>query len=257
VRLAFAVAAHLEPEILVVDEVLAVGDAAFQKKCLGKMGDVSKEGRTVLFVSHNLGAVRSLCAHGILLDSGELIASGPMDQVADQYARSSRLFLNDSSAWTVPPDENLPLQVISINAVDSKEQPCSNIDVTEQIHLIITHHCSKILIGSVVLVSIFHNGIELIHTFDTDAFPQRLACREIGRYADRICLPRGLFKAGMLTISIRTAILNKNTTFQDEADVLRIDLGESSEDTSFKGYAGNRSGLLRISPHWETENQLL
>src|SRR6266436_292989 len=72
VRLAFAVAAHLEPEILVIDEVLAVGDAAFQKKCLGKMGDVAKEGRTVLFVSHNLGAVRSLCPKAILLDRGSV-----------------------------------------------------------------------------------------------------------------------------------------------------------------------------------------
>ena len=70
VRLAFAVAAHLEPEILIVDEVLAVGDAAFQKKCLGKMGEVAREGRTVLFVSHNLAAVRSLCTRGIVLDRG-------------------------------------------------------------------------------------------------------------------------------------------------------------------------------------------
>src|SRR4030066_2370712 len=70
VRLAFAVAAHLEPEILLVDEVLAVGDVEFQKKCLGKMGDVAKEGRTVLFVSHNMGAVKQLCNQGFLLDNG-------------------------------------------------------------------------------------------------------------------------------------------------------------------------------------------
>lgn len=72
VRLAFSVAAHLEPEILIVDEVLAVGDAQFQKKCLGKMGDVSKEGRTVLFVSHNMGAIQQLCDKGILLDKGQI-----------------------------------------------------------------------------------------------------------------------------------------------------------------------------------------
>lgn len=75
-RLAFAVAAHLEPEILLVDEVLAVGDAAFQKKCLGKMGDVAREGRTVLFVSHNMAAVRSLCSRGIVIDEGRLVLSG-------------------------------------------------------------------------------------------------------------------------------------------------------------------------------------
>ncbi len=86
VRLAFAVAAHLESEILIVDEVLAVGDAEFQKKCLGKMGEVSKgEGRTVLFVSHNMGSVASLCNTGMLLDKGRLEFTGPVDQTLNNY----------------------------------------------------------------------------------------------------------------------------------------------------------------------------
>ena len=87
VRLAFAVAAHLEPEILLVDEVLSVGDAAFQKKCLGKMGDVSREGRTVLFVSHNMGAVRQLCSSIILLDHGRIVGAGSVGSLIDQYLR--------------------------------------------------------------------------------------------------------------------------------------------------------------------------
>jgi lipopolysaccharide transport system ATP-binding protein len=86
VRLAFAVAAHLEPEILLVDEVLAVGDAAFQKRCLGKMGEVAAGGRTILFVSHNLAAVRSLCTTGFLLDGGEIVAQGRTDSVLEAYA---------------------------------------------------------------------------------------------------------------------------------------------------------------------------
>jgi lipopolysaccharide transport system ATP-binding protein len=84
-RLAFAVAAHLEPEVLVVDEVLAVGDAAFQKKCLGKMGEVSRHGRTVLFVSHNIGAVVTLCNRAILLEQGALLEDGPAADVATAY----------------------------------------------------------------------------------------------------------------------------------------------------------------------------
>ncbi len=86
VRLAFAVAAHLEPEILVVDEVLAVGDAGFQKKCLGKMQNVAGEGRTIFFVSHNLAAVRSLCSRCVLLDGGRIIMDGSSDDVTDHYA---------------------------------------------------------------------------------------------------------------------------------------------------------------------------
>lgn len=80
-RLAFAIAAHLEPDILIVDEVLAVGDAAFQKKCLGKMEDVSQTGRTVLFVSHNLEAVRRLCHRGMLLEAGRIVATGPIGEL--------------------------------------------------------------------------------------------------------------------------------------------------------------------------------
>jgi lipopolysaccharide transport system ATP-binding protein len=88
VRLAFAVAAHLEPEILVVDEVLAVGDAEFQRKCLGKMEDVSYQGRTVLFVSHNLSAIAALCRRCILLDRGSLIASGGTSEILHRYTAS-------------------------------------------------------------------------------------------------------------------------------------------------------------------------
>jgi lipopolysaccharide transport system ATP-binding protein len=87
VRLAFAVAAHLEPEILIVDEVLAVGDIQFQEKCLGKMEDVSRSGRTVIFVSHNMGAIKALCHKGIFLNKGELLAAGEIEEVIRHYVK--------------------------------------------------------------------------------------------------------------------------------------------------------------------------
>src|ERR1019366_9498873 len=88
VRLAFAVAAHLEPEILIIDEVLAVGDAEFQKKCIGKMGQVSKSGRTVIFVSHNLTVVATLCGRAVLLDAGQKRLEGNSEQVVSAYIQS-------------------------------------------------------------------------------------------------------------------------------------------------------------------------
>jgi lipopolysaccharide transport system ATP-binding protein len=94
VRLAFAVAAHLEPEILVVDEVLAVGDAAFQKKCLRKMGAVAEDGRTIMFVSHNMAAVQNLCSRGILIEKGKIFFEGITDQVIQKYNDSLQLFIN-------------------------------------------------------------------------------------------------------------------------------------------------------------------
>ena len=102
VRLAFAVAAHLEPEILIVDEVLAVGDAEFQKKCLGKMEDVaSRDGRTVLFVSHNAAAMRTLCTHGILMTGGKASPKQDIVSTLDLYSLTNQL-ATSSTTWTWP-----------------------------------------------------------------------------------------------------------------------------------------------------------
>lgn len=104
VRLAFAVAAHLEPEILIVDEVLAVGDAEFQRKCLGKMGEVARGGRTVLFVSHNMTALRSLCDRGIVLKSGSVRFDGQIDEAIQLHLADTDGGLGVVSEWTWPPD---------------------------------------------------------------------------------------------------------------------------------------------------------
>jgi lipopolysaccharide transport system ATP-binding protein len=112
VRLAFSVAAHLEPEILLIDEVLSVGDAAFQKKSLGKMEEVSQQGRTVLFVSHNMGAVRALCSRGLLLESGSLIVDDDVDAVINTYLSSKDVSTAGHLAWSVdeaPRDKELIL----------------------------------------------------------------------------------------------------------------------------------------------------
>jgi lipopolysaccharide transport system ATP-binding protein len=99
VRLAFAVAAHLEPEVLLVDEVLAVGDMAFQRKCLGKMGQVSRQGRTILFVSHNMTAVKTLCTRAVLFEGGRLVADGDVDGVVDRYLTGG---LNTARTGIIP-----------------------------------------------------------------------------------------------------------------------------------------------------------
>lgn len=114
VRLGFAVAAHLDPEILVVDEVLAVGDAEFQKKAIGKMQDVSRgEGRTVLFVSHNMNSIRALCHHGILLENGSIKASGEITDVVDTYLSGYRDFTHSTKTIITPNmrDKNRSLKV--------------------------------------------------------------------------------------------------------------------------------------------------
>ena len=98
VRLAFAVSAHLEPEILLIDEVLAVGDASFQKKCLNKMQDVGQQGRTVIFVSHNMQAITRLCSRAIWLEDGQVKFDGPSDEVVSKYMTSGS-GLSSEKTW--------------------------------------------------------------------------------------------------------------------------------------------------------------
>jgi lipopolysaccharide transport system ATP-binding protein len=122
VRLAFAVAAHLEPEILVVDEVLAVGDAQFQKKCLGKMKEVSGEGRTVLFVSHNMVAIRALCSNAILLNRGEVVNIGSINQCIETY--ESKSFHDVCSAWKKSlSDGEGSLVILQVDSFLKNKQP--------------------------------------------------------------------------------------------------------------------------------------
>jgi lipopolysaccharide transport system ATP-binding protein len=133
-RLAFAVAAHLEPEILLVDEVLAVGDAAFQKKCLGKMGDVSKEGRTVLFVSHNMAAVEQLCSRAILLHEGHLEKSGIVRKVVESYLSSydrQSMHLNK----TLARNSDGTFELVSITPIDNEGRNLSMVQCGQDLNL--------------------------------------------------------------------------------------------------------------------------
>lgn len=166
VRLAFAVAAHLEPEILLVDEVLAVGDAEFQKKCLGKMGDVAKEGRTVLFVSHNMAAILSLCEHGYLLDGGHMVCNAAIDTVVAEYMKSS------STINVIPlvqrmdrkGDGSARLTAIQIdNGVRGTAIRCGDC-----LRIALTYRAERELSGVTVLISVYDEFNRPIFFFDSD-----------------------------------------------------------------------------------------
>jgi lipopolysaccharide transport system ATP-binding protein len=138
VRLAFSVAAHLEPEILLIDEVLSVGDAAFQKKSLGKMEEVSQQGRTVLFVSHNMGAVRSLCTRGLLLEEGKLVQDGEVDQVLNTYLSSKDVSTAGRLGWSeanAPQDKELILFGIELMSLTGEVKTTFQIDEAFEIRI--------------------------------------------------------------------------------------------------------------------------
>jgi lipopolysaccharide transport system ATP-binding protein len=187
-RLAFAVAAHLEPEILVVDEVLAVGDANFQKKCLSKMSEVAKGGRTVLFVSHNLQAITSLCTQGLLVDEGRIVASGQPSTVVDHYMRevSTSLSAARDQIWgdptTAPGNDRIRLHRIRLIA--DINDPLKEIDQDTPI-------CVEVEYWNLIAETKMH--VELaIHSIDGSDVLEDWSAEEANWSGRR--LPAGLFK---------------------------------------------------------------
>jgi lipopolysaccharide transport system ATP-binding protein len=171
VRLAFAVAAHLEPEILIVDEVLAVGDIAFQKKCLGKMEDVStKEGRTILFVSHNMGQIASLCKTGILLNKGRIELQGNIQDVISEYFNYSGN--DDITEFTYDDSFEKEFYIKKITLLNLKNVECKNFAHNESINLSIEVKKNRQL-SDVIL------GVHFYDIYDKRIFTTQIAISDI------------------------------------------------------------------------------
>lgn len=172
VRLAFAVAAHLEPEILVVDEVLAVGDAEFQKKCLGKMDEVAKSrGRTVLFVSHNMGAILSLCDKGVFMENGELKYYGNTQLAVDAYlltnqtSQIQRVYTREQNV------EGKDLYLKSAHMNDSNNQIKADFDISEEIFIFLTIICKRKIPNLYGYFSVLNKQNEVFIESDTFDYP--------------------------------------------------------------------------------------
>jgi len=203
-RLAFAVAAHLEPEILLVDEVLAVGDASFQKKCLGKMGDVAKEGRTVLFVSHNMGAIQSLCGRVILLEQGQIETNGNPSSVISKYLSSSKLgiqhygevsWLDDANA---PGESELKLRSVRLIGLDGEVQ--STFEVDKPIRVEIHYEVMQPIRG--MRINLYLTTQEGIIAFLSTDHLSQFEQHNKGNYKSVSIIPGGLLNIGVYNIEI-------------------------------------------------------
>lgn len=211
VRLAFAVAAHLEPEILIIDEVLAVGDQSFQQKCLGKMQDVARhEGRTVLFVSHNMAAVSRLCQRAILLEGGRLVAAGPATEVVRDYlAKSSQV----RGGWVRPADRphHHKVSFLSGGLIDPSGAAIDTLpyETPVAVELRCLEHGSNA--PWVLRISIYdRHGNELFSTEDTEADLQRVP--RGGAVLRAVCrLPGGLLKPGLYSVGVSACELAGGT----------------------------------------------
>ncbi len=205
VRLAFAVAAHLEPEILLVDEVLAVGDAAFQKKCLGKMGDVAKEGRTVLFVSHNMGAVRNLCERAILLDQGEISVDKPAELAIDAYLTTNAVY---DGVWKreVPIPNTAGIYFEEVSITNSKDNVTGSIDSTEFFAINLVVQVPRDISRSQIAIRLINQeGIPIFTTANSDMSKELVIMRE-GRYRYKVQIPGSFLAPGIYGMIVASMI---------------------------------------------------
>ena len=251
IRLAFAVAAHLEPEILLVDEVLAVGDAEFQKKCLGKMGEVAKEGRTILFVSHNLAAIQALCMRGILLNAGGLIYDGSSSGAVSEYERLAFVSSNNSlplhvlfqSANQVPESA---FEIVKIEILDREGNPKPSVHTwdsfTFRIHFRAQHGVHT---GSIDIMLFSSSGESLMYlsTQPDSAVPMEI---EVGENIVDCHVMQIPLSAGDYTIGVGLAIPNKEWLYKEE-NLGRLTI--HARDVFGSGLAPVSSRSLLAVPH--------
>ena len=252
VRLAFAVAAHLEPDILVVDEVLAVGDAEFQKKAIGKMQDISRrEGRTVLFVSHNMAAVKSLCSRGIVLEEGGIKFSGKIDEAIDVY-------LNDSNysackKWSI---EDAPksdfIRLLEVKVQNKNKEISANHSIIDEIYVEFTYEILK-------EDQLFTHGFNLfnshnIHVFsshdkDSSTLKNPLS---LGIYKKTIVIPGNFLAESGYSCSFAIMRYNPFHVEFHEMEIVGFNIIDELGDNTARGsYSGGFPGVIRPLLTWK------
>jgi lipopolysaccharide transport system ATP-binding protein len=254
-RLAFSVAIHLSAEVLLMDEVLAVGDAAFQLKCLDKMNEIRNQGMTILFVSHSMAAVTRLCERAILLDHGRILSDGPAHHVVREYLESScqvaaeRTWVDLSEA---PGDETVRLCRVRI--CDERGHSVESVDIRQAVGIELTYEVirpGRVLAPKVDL----YNG-EGVHLFGTHDVGQewRYTQRAIGQYVSTAWIPGNFFSEGSLMVSAAIVSHTPATILQAEvhsAVTFQV-LDHQGKDSARGDYVGPMSGALRPLIDWTT-----
>jgi lipopolysaccharide transport system ATP-binding protein len=256
-RLGFAVAAHLEPEILLVDEVLAVGDARFQKKCLNKMQDVGQQGRTVLFVSHNMPTITRLCERAILLDEGRVLEDGPSHQIVRIYLDSGEGMMA-AREWPdpakAPGGEVARLRAVRVRTEDGRI--ADTVDIRQRLRVEMEYEVLKS--GYVLLPHFYFRSQELdVSIFGTlDLDPTwRGRPRPVGRYVSSVQIPGNFLSDGMMFVNAALRTLGPLSTSQFwERSVVAFQVIDSFDGDSARGdWTGRVGGVIRPLLQWDTK----
>jgi lipopolysaccharide transport system ATP-binding protein len=256
VRLAFAVAAHLDPEILVVDEVLAVGDAEFQRKSLGKMGEVAQQGRTVLFVSHNMSAIQRLTQEAIVLEKGRLALRAPSREAVDYYLSAG----NASEGERIWEEHEIPLDAapfrpISLRLCDKKGKVQETVRSVDPFVVEVEYKLSSPVTG--LRIGLYLNsarGDQVLTTFDTDdgARYEKYTSRPAGHYVSRCEFPKDLLNDGRFILGVNAGSYRIRRYFMDEkALAFNVD----TSGAPGKQWSEPRPGALRPRLEWKIENK--
>jgi lipopolysaccharide transport system ATP-binding protein len=250
-RLAFAVAAHLEPEILVVDEVLAVGDAEFQRKCLGKMNDVAEEGRTVLFVSHNMSAILRLTHEAIVLEKGQMALRAPSSQAVDYYLSAGHSS-DGERTWAEDeiPVQAAPFKPIALRLRDQKGRVAETIRSTEPALIEFEYQLTAPITG--LRVGFYLNtarGEAVFVSFDTDDPDnfERFTERRAGRYISRCSIPADTLNAGRYSLGVNASSF-RIRSYLTEEQALEFNV----DPTGAPGmhWPETRAGVVRPRLEW-------
>jgi lipopolysaccharide transport system ATP-binding protein len=248
-RLAFSVAAHLDPEILIVDEVLSVGDTEFQKKCLGKMGNMTQAGRTVFFVSHNLAAVMSLCTRCLLLRSGRLVADDLPEIAIQKYVDTGEAAAGGEIILARPksdPGVYVARAVLKTLAGNVS----STVEMGQPAILEIEYVVDRPQRDITMEILVSRKGVPLFNSFDTDTSDQLRGRREPGRYRARLLLPLQHFKQGPYTVEF--PIHANRQSVLDPLAILAFDVVNHHRDLTHYSYRADRSGQCALDIVWET-----
>jgi lipopolysaccharide transport system ATP-binding protein len=258
VRLAFAVAAHLEPEVLLIDEVLAVGDAEFQRRCLGRMEDMSQSGRTVVFVSHQMQALSQLCDRAIQLEAGQIVNDGPAGEVVAHYLQSVG-GTGASRSWpdleTAPGDGNVLLR--SIRVVDESGQLVDAVDVRESVGIEIGFTVRNANLPIFPKIKVFsRDGSVAFNAMDTSNRWRETT--PSGDYVATAWIPGNLLNEGLTTVEAGVVSLAGMKLFaramvRDAVSFHVQDLGDG--DTARGPFAGQWKGVVRPLLDWTSEER--
>ncbi len=258
VRLAFAVAAHLEPEVLLVDEVLAVGDAEFQRRCLGRMEDLSSAGRTVIFVSHQMQAVAQLCERVVWLDKGEVVLDGPSSEVVARYLQSG-FGAGSSREWpdleSAPGDDLVRLR--SVRVVQDDDEAAA-VDVRHpvgiEIGFTVLHGNGPPIFPKLKLFD--QRGQVAFNAIDTS--PRWREPSEPGDYVSTAWIPGNYLNEGLITVQVAVCSL-RATKLRPHAgtnDAVTFHVQDSGEGDSARGlFTGQLQGVVRPLLDWTTEER--